>query len=156
MGVDIMAPAHSPLLAVESGMAWSSNEPKGGKVAYLLGDSGARYFYGHLEAWDLGLITASAEHPVRVTAGEGLGRVGTTGNAAGGPPHVHFQIRRGASVVDPFPELYDADPLHRGNVVEPGALDRFESGLGNFAKGLGDSLGILAIVWVLVNASKGR
>lgn len=156
MGVDIMAPAHSPLVAVEAGVAWSSDEPKGGRVAYLLGDSGARYFYGHLEDWGLGLITATAEHPARVSAGEHVGNVGTTGNAAGGPPHVHFQIRRGADVVDPFPELYDADPLHRGKVLEPGAVDRFEAGLGNFASGLGTSIGMLALLWVLVNASKSR
>lgn len=154
MGIDIMAPAHTPVLAVESGVAWSSNEPKGGRVVYLLGDSRARYFYGHLESWALGLITATEQQPVRVQAGEDVGKVGTTGNAAGGAPHVHFQIRRGSEVADPFPELYAVDPHHRGNVPEPGALDRFESGLGNFATGLGNSLGMLALIWVLVNASK--
>jgi murein DD-endopeptidase MepM/ murein hydrolase activator NlpD len=157
MGVDIMAPLHSLLVAVEPGKVWSSVEPKGGNVVYLLGDSGARYFYGHLESWaGPGMITATAEHPIEAWAGMPIGNVGTTGNAQGGPPHVHFQIRRGADVVDPFPELYAADPHKRGEIPEPGVLDRIETGLSAGAMGLGNAIGMLALLWVLVNASKGK
>lgn len=156
MGVDIMAPAHTPLLAVESGSAWSSTEPKGGRVVYLLGVSGARYFYGHLESWALGLIDAPPERPIHVEAGEELGKVGNTGNAQGRPTHVHFQIRRGADVVDPFPELYEVDPHKRGSIPEPGVLDRVETAVTSAATGLGNAIGMLALLWVLVNASKGK
>jgi murein DD-endopeptidase MepM/ murein hydrolase activator NlpD len=157
LGVDIMAPLHSRLVAVESGVAWSSTEPKGGLVVYLLGGSGTRYYYAHLE--QLGgpwLITATAANPTPVKAGEDIGTIGTSGNAAGRPPHVHFQIRRGSDVVDPFPELFDADPHHRGVIPEPGAVDRFEAELGKFGTGLSDTLTLLAVLWVVINASKGR
>jgi murein DD-endopeptidase MepM/ murein hydrolase activator NlpD len=123
-GVDIMAPLGTPVLAVERGKAWSSIEPKGGKVVYLEGESGARYFYGHLSEWTLPLISATTSKPLGVAAGDELGRVGNTGNAAGGPPHIHFQIRRvsffgaealpGAGLADPFPELMAADPKRAG------------------------------------------
>lgn len=123
-GVDLMAPAGSPVLAVESGQAWSNIEPKGGKVAYLQGQSGARYFYGHLSQWVLPLISATTSKPLRVAAGDELGKVGTTGNAEGRPPHVHFQVRKpvfhgaealpGSETVDPFPELMKVDPKRAG------------------------------------------
>jgi murein DD-endopeptidase MepM/ murein hydrolase activator NlpD len=157
MGIDIMAPRHAPVVAVEAGKAWGSTEVKGGTVVYLLGESGARYFYGHLESWsDPGLITATAARPITVWAGAVLGQVGTTGNATGGPPHVHFQIRRGADVVDPFPELWEADPHKRGVVPEPGMVDRLETGISKFGKDVADSLALLAVLWVVINASKGR
>jgi murein DD-endopeptidase MepM/ murein hydrolase activator NlpD len=156
-GVDIFAPRHSPLLACESGTAWTTTDPKGGLVVYINGESGARYYYAHLESLaDPGLITSSAEHPVRVEAGWEIGQVGTSGNADGRPPHCHFQIRRGDEVVDPFPELYAVDPHHRGTIPDPGVVDRFETGLGNFGKGMVDSLALMALLWVVINASKGR
>jgi peptidoglycan LD-endopeptidase LytH len=123
-GVDIMAPLGTPVLAVEPGQAWSSIEPKGGMVAYLEGQSGARYFYGHLSQLALKLISATTSKPLAVAAGDELGKVGNTGNAAGGPHHVHFQIRRAsffgaealpsAGLADPFPELMAVDPKRAG------------------------------------------
>lgn len=157
MGVDIFAPLHSPLVAVESGQAWSANDPKGGRVVYLLGArSGARYYYAHLESWALGIITATLAKPLQVEAGERIGDLGTSGNAQGTSPHCHFQLRRGGDVVDPFPELYAADPHHRGEIPEPTVLDRFGGEVTDAARSIGNGLGMLALLWVLVNASKGR
>jgi murein DD-endopeptidase MepM/ murein hydrolase activator NlpD len=114
-GTDIMAPLGTPVLAVEGGAVWSDIEPKGGKVAYLLGDSGTTYFYGHLSEWALKVISATKEQPYMVHAGTEIGKVGNTGNAAGGPPHVHFQMRHGVSFPsDPFDALLEADDNKRG------------------------------------------
>ncbi len=148
-GVDIMAPLGSPVVAVESGKAWSSIEPKGGNVAYLEGDSGARYFYGHLQQWVLPLISATTSKPLRVGAGAALGSVGTSGNAAGRPPHLHFQIRRPAffgaealpasEVVDPYPELAAADPKKAWGVA-PSAPSS--------GSGAGPSIAFLLLLWL--------
>lgn len=117
-GTDIMAPHGTPVLAVERGTAWSNIEPKGGNVVYLQGASGWRYFYGHLATWQLQVISATQQQPVEVEAGAELGVVGNTGNAAGGPPHLHFQQRtsysRGWQTVDPFPDLVRVDPKRGG------------------------------------------
>lgn len=113
-GTDILAPAGSPVLAVEKGAAWSDIDPKGGNVVYLIGESGAHYYYAHLQEWALKLISATKQKPWPVEAGDVVGKVGTTGNAAGRPPHIHFQMKFvgaiGQTVVNPFPDLIMADP----------------------------------------------
>jgi murein DD-endopeptidase MepM/ murein hydrolase activator NlpD len=141
MGTDIMAPAGTPVLAVENGKAWSNIEPKGGRVAYLQGASGARYFYGHLSEWTLKLISATAEKPLLVHAGDELGKVGTSGNAEGREPHLHFQIRRGSAVTDPFNELAQVDENDRGTDV---------------ASNMGTGLLVLAVLWFLSGSKWGR
>jgi len=126
-GIDILAPRRSPVLAVDDGKAWRQNDSKGGKVAYLQTGSLVRgdlttYYYAHLDDWFPVLgIAPDYDHAVDVRAGDVLGYVGTTGNAAGGPPHLHFQVRQGSLVVDPFPELQAVDPHpergHAGSTV---------------------------------------
>lgn len=155
-GVDIMAPKGTLALACEGGQAWSNIEPKGGKVAYLQGDSGARYFYGHLDSWTLKLISATTSKPLRVEAGEAIGTVGTTGNAEGRPAHIHFQMRRpvyygsegaysGTELVDPFPELVAVDTNGRG-VARRRALEQPTQ--------LSQGLAVLAVLWMLFQATK--
>ncbi len=115
LGIDIMAPKGTPVVAVESGLAWATTEPKGGNVVYLDGASGVRYFYGHLDRWGAKVLIMdrpSSDVKVRVNAGDELGFVGNTGNAAGRPTHLHFQMRDGSLVMDPYPELQKVDP-HR-------------------------------------------
>jgi peptidoglycan LD-endopeptidase LytH len=59
----------------------------------------------------------------RVRRGEVIGTVGSTGNAEGGPPHVHFELRapflltwtelgeeRQIDAFNPYPSLVAADP----------------------------------------------
>jgi len=156
-GVDILAPKGTPALACEGGKAWSNIEPKGGRVAYLQGDSGARYFYGHLDSWSLKLISATTQKPLRVEAGEALGTVGTSGNAEGRPAHIHFQMRRpgyfgdgaysGTEIVDPFPELLEVDPHKRGLGRRAAAAQPTQ---------LSQGLAVLAVLWMLFQATKGR
>jgi murein DD-endopeptidase MepM/ murein hydrolase activator NlpD len=117
-GTDIMAPSGTMVVAVESGKAWPALDAKGGRVVYLEAPSkrllGAprRYYYAHLLGWDAPIESATAANPRSVEAGELLGYVGNTGNAKDGPPHLHFQVRQGSLVIDPFDLLQDVDP-HR-------------------------------------------
>jgi murein DD-endopeptidase MepM/ murein hydrolase activator NlpD len=107
-GIDIFAPKGTPVLAVSSGIATTSIEPKGGKVVYLQGDDRRKYFYGHLDTWNVRLL---ARDPWDVEAGEVLGYVGNTGNAAGKSPHVHFEVEYQRRKYDPFPLLREVDPV---------------------------------------------
>ena len=54
-------------------------------------------------------MARSASPGERVHVGDVLGYVGTTGNARGGPPHLHFGIyASGRGSVDPLPYICDA------------------------------------------------
>jgi len=110
MGTDIFAPEGSAVLAVENGQAWTAEDPKGGNVVYLEGEkSGARYYYAHLK--DFSPFVAPEKRSV--TAGALLGTVGTSGNAAGRPPHLHMQLRFGSLAADPFVQLIQVDPKRK-------------------------------------------
>jgi hypothetical protein len=104
-GTDIFAPAGSPLLAVDSGDARADVDPKGGNVIYLRADDGTVYYYAHLQDY-------TGSFPRRVSMSEQIGTVGTTGNAQGKDPHLHFEVHPdGSSVsVDPYPLLLDTAP----------------------------------------------
>lgn len=110
-GCDVFAPEGTPVVAPEPGVAWSAVEPKGGKVVYLEGESGWRYFFGHLKRWHA-LLDGGVR--ARVAAGAPLGEVGSTGNAKGKSPHVHVQLRKGSLLVDPCTELARVDPERSG------------------------------------------
>jgi hypothetical protein len=87
-GNDVLAPEGSPEVAVESGVivkVADTDTGLGGITLWLLGDSGVAYYYAHNTE---NLVTQGQ----RVSRGQMIARVGTTGNARGGPAHVHFQI----------------------------------------------------------------
>ena len=96
-GTDIFAPPGTPNVAVVGGMVSDASGGNGGTAVYLDGDDGNRYYYAHL--------SAIVGPPRRVEAGEVVGRLGDTGNAAGSP-HTHWQVHPGGGEpVNPFPTL---------------------------------------------------
>ena len=76
----------------------------GGNTVFVMGAGGRSYYYAHLDSYAPGL--AVGDYVTRETA---LGHVGTTGNAAGTPPHLHFGVYTSAGAVDPLPLLVDRD-----------------------------------------------
>lgn len=99
-GVDIFAARNAPLVAIESGtVTRTSNSSLGGISIYLTGSSGNRYYYAHLED-----IAAGITGGTKVSVGDVLGGVGTTGNAPAWLPMLHFQYAPPSSTwVNPYP-----------------------------------------------------
>jgi murein DD-endopeptidase MepM/ murein hydrolase activator NlpD len=93
-GVDMMSPAGTPLVAVESGYAQFKTTSLGGNSVWVNGNSGTRYFYAHLSAWE-----GSSRN---VSQGEVIGYVGATGNTTAN--HLHFEVHPGGGrAVNPYP-----------------------------------------------------
>ena len=88
MGNDILAPKGTPVVANVGGVVTQRNGAVSGLAYFLAGDDGNRYFGAHLDSFG-----ASG----RVSAGTVIGTVGTTGDASGGPPHLHFEMHPGGS-----------------------------------------------------------
>ena len=101
-GVDVFAAKGTPVIAAADGtVTRQSSSGAGGLSVKLAGKDGTSYYYAHLER-----IASAIKQGARVTKGQVLGFVGTTGNAEGGPPHLHFEIHPdGGAAVPPVPYL---------------------------------------------------
>lgn len=103
-GQDVFAPRGTPVRSATHGIVFEvSDRFIGGRGVMVLGAGGVRYFYTHLDGYADGLREGMPVSPDTV-----LGYVGTAGNAAGTPPHLHF----GAYAFDPDTCRHRAfDPL---------------------------------------------
>jgi peptidoglycan LD-endopeptidase LytH len=101
-GTDVFAAMGEPVLAVTDGtIARHSNGGLGGISVYLQGDDGNLYYYTHLQS-----IDANGAVGRRVQGGELIAYNGDTGNARGGAPHVHFEVKPGGGAsINPYPWL---------------------------------------------------
>ena len=96
-GNDLFAARGTPVVAVVGGNAVQTTGPIGGRQVKLLGDDGTTYYFTHLDTFGAG---------GRVAAGTVIGTVGSTGNAAGSPPHLHFELHPGGgAAVNPYPSI---------------------------------------------------
>ncbi|MCU1378994.1 MAG: putative metalloendopeptidase [Acidimicrobiales bacterium] len=97
-GNDILSPQGTPVVAPVAGVATKHDNRLGGHAYYLHGTDGVTYYGAHLNAY--------SSNYGRVSAGTVLGWVGNTGDARGGPPHLHFEIHPGGGgPVNPYPTL---------------------------------------------------
>ena len=98
-GIDIFAPEGTPIHAVAGGtVVQGFQNSLGGVVVRIQGDDGRFYYYAHL-------TPGSTDHlrvGQRVSAGEVIGGVGHTVDAAGTPNHLHFQVRENGQWLNPF------------------------------------------------------
>lgn len=89
--IDIMAPRFTPVLAAEDGKVvrlFTSN--LGGLTIYQFDPSATYcYYYAHLDHYAPGL-----QEGMRVSRGQVIGYVGSTGDASPDAPHLHFEITR--------------------------------------------------------------
>lgn len=85
-GVDIFATEGTPLNASTSGLVLYAGKIKvGGTVVIILGPKWRIHYYAHLKD----LNTESFSWANRE---ENIGTVGSSGNAQGKPPHLHYSI----------------------------------------------------------------
>jgi murein DD-endopeptidase MepM/ murein hydrolase activator NlpD len=92
--VDIMAPRHTPVHAVQDGeIARLFLSNAGGNTIYQYDPTGHLcYYYAHLQRYAQGL-----HEGVLVKQGDVIGYVGTSGNAPPNAPHLHFAVFEVAS-----------------------------------------------------------
>lgn len=109
--IDILAPLGMPVLAAAAGTVEKRFESAaGGHTLYLRTTDGAEvHYYAHLDRYGV-------EEGQRVAQGQPIATVGATGSAAGGAPHLHFEIKRmqpgegwwQGTNVNPYPLLASA------------------------------------------------
>jgi len=117
-GIDIFAPRGTPVVAATRGEVLRVGQNRlGGNVVWVAGAGARLYYYAHLSRFRTGLAVGEPVEPGTI-----LGYVGTSGNAAGTPPHLHFgmyPLSRGLRAVDPAPFL-----IERGRRLVPPAPPR--------------------------------
>lgn len=110
-GIDIAAPTGTPIVAIEDGEVIYSNELRGyGNMVIVRHPGGIVSVYAHNEA---NLVREGQ----KVTRGEVVAKVGSTGRVSG--PHLHFEIRRNNVAEDPLRYLPQLCCLPASATVAP-------------------------------------
>ena len=95
-GTDFGAPTGTPIVASADGVITRRSTWGGyGKIIVIDHGGGWTTRYAHMSRYASGLRVGS-----RVTQNQTIGFVGSTGNSTG--PHLHFEIRRGGTAIDPI------------------------------------------------------
>ncbi len=96
-GTDMLSPSGTAIVASVAGTVVHHDRGLGGKGYYLHGVDGNTYYGAHLSRFGAA---------GRVAQGQVVGYVGNSGNARGGPAHLHFEIHPGnGAAVNPYGTL---------------------------------------------------
>lgn len=102
-GQDIFAPHGTPTYSATRGYIYSIGQNGlGGQTVSVIGAGGRVYYYAHFDSYAPGISEGDYVTPQTV-----LGYVGTSGNAQGTPPHLHFGVYTPTGAIDPLPLLAD-------------------------------------------------
>jgi murein DD-endopeptidase MepM/ murein hydrolase activator NlpD len=103
--LDIIAPRHTPVLAVEDGTVQKLFTSRAGGYTIYQFDPTATfsYYYAHLDRYADGLHEGQI-----VRRGDVIGYVGSTGNASPDAPHLHFGIFR----LTPERQWWKGEPIN--------------------------------------------
>lgn len=100
-GQDIFAERGTPIYSATRGYVYNIGEnPLGGQTVSVVGAGGRVYYYAHLDSYSPYL-----EEGDYVTTQTVLGYVGTSGNALGTPPHLHFGVYTLSGPINSLPLL---------------------------------------------------
>jgi murein DD-endopeptidase MepM/ murein hydrolase activator NlpD len=113
-GLDISAPAGTPVASLADGVVTHVEfSPTYGNVVYVQQDDGLEARYSHLKGFAQGIV-----RDTRVSSGQILGYVGSTGRSTGN--HLHFELRENGKDIDPT-ATYKRNKWIVGGVIAPGA-----------------------------------
>lgn len=85
-GIDVFAPRGRPAVAAVPGLVvYAGTLGLGGNVVAILGPRWRVHYYAHLEDRHVGVLSW-------VGRAQAVGTVGSTGNAAGKAPHLHYSV----------------------------------------------------------------
>ena len=116
LGVDYGAPTGTPVIAVANGTVVSVGMSGGsGNMVRLRHTNGYETYYLHLSAFAKGVRQGG-----RVTQGQVIGRVGSTGLSTG--PHLDYRMRKNGEFVNPLLEHRNLPP---GDPVPDEHMDAF-------------------------------
>lgn len=134
MGIDLMAPKHSPVYAAADGIiSRIAQSPTAGRYMVIDHAGGWQSWYLHLNNDDPGLnrgrsswgltVTEGLDEGFQVAGGQHVAFVGNSGNAEGTMPHTHFELHLGSRVVNPYPYLVAGqaaviEALHQEQLAE--------------------------------------
>jgi peptidoglycan hydrolase CwlO-like protein len=107
-GIDLMAPLGTPVVAPFSGSVSADPNGLGGNAIIEHGSSG----------WTYGAHLSSYGATGSVSIGTVIGHVGNTGDARGGPYHLHFEWHPNVIPANPYRSAY-------GYTVINGAIDPY-------------------------------
>jgi len=113
-GQDIFAPRGTPTYSATRGYIYNIGQNGlGGQTVSVIGAGGRVYYYAHFDSHAPGIAEGDYVTPETI-----LGYVGTTGNAQGTPPHLHFGVYTTTGAINPLPLLTDRPepekPLAKG------------------------------------------
>jgi murein DD-endopeptidase MepM/ murein hydrolase activator NlpD len=95
-----MAKRGTPIVAPVGGTVTQGVGTIGGNFFRLVAADGTSYYGGHMNSFG---------KSGKVKAGDVLGTVGNTGDASGGPTHLHFEIHpAGGAAINPYSYLIAA------------------------------------------------
>ena len=108
-GIDIFARRNTPVTSTTRGMVISrGTNSLGGLIVTIIGPGGYRHYYAHLSRH------GTQKMGEWVEPGEVIGYVGSTGNARGTPPHLHYGIYKPmGGAVNPYPLLVSSQGRRR-------------------------------------------
>lgn len=102
-GQDIFAKRGTPVYSATEGYVLRVGENRlGGKVVFIYGAGGRRYYYAHLDDFAPDLKAGDYVTPDTL-----IGFVGNSGNAKTTPPHLHFGVYGADGAMNPMPLLTD-------------------------------------------------
>ena len=112
-GIDIFAKQDQPVLAATQGLViYTGYDSMGGNIVLMLGAKWRWHYYAHLNE-------INAKPFQWLSSGEKVGAVGTTGNAKGKSPHLHYTVKSifprfwmwDSSVRSPSQRMFFMDPV---------------------------------------------
>ena len=110
--IDLYAKTGTPIVTPVGGTVISTKKGDiGGYTVRVRGDDGLTYYYAHMDS------QAVVNAGDKIKAGAHLGFVGASGNARGTSPHLHFSIRKGSQLVNPYSYLQGSK--NAGNYFSP-------------------------------------